>query len=210
MSDFNTYAYTPNCHLPYPDDSNENIDLIENLTKLAEATDGVVGGGLIINKLTSNLVITDGNTPSLAEGYYYTSTYHVTVNGDTVNGLDDAIFYFSTADTDFEFQLIKIWGSGLGYPYVAIDRLAGENEIFVQQNAPVLASQIVTSISSSSTDRQTPSAKCIYDNYVTNTDYATSGVGGVIKTSDTNGFGITSSGYAQGTTKTYSQYDRWS
>ena len=37
--DFNTYDYTTNHHLPYPNNSQENIDLIENITKLAEAVE---------------------------------------------------------------------------------------------------------------------------------------------------------------------------
>ena len=37
--DFNTYDYTPNHHLPYPNNNQENIDLIENITKLAEAVE---------------------------------------------------------------------------------------------------------------------------------------------------------------------------
>lgn len=99
MDDFNTYDYTENYNLPYPNDSSENVDLIENLTKLAEATDTALGG---------------------------------------------------KADTS---------------------------------DIPDLT------------------------DYVKNTDYATNSVGGVVKASDTNGFGVTSSGYAQGTTKTYSQYE---
>ena len=37
MADFNTYNYTPNHHLPYPNRDQENVDLIENLEKLANA-----------------------------------------------------------------------------------------------------------------------------------------------------------------------------
>ena len=39
MADFNTYNYTPNHNLPYPNNKLENIDLIENITKLAEAVE---------------------------------------------------------------------------------------------------------------------------------------------------------------------------
>lgn len=39
MADFNTYDYTTNHNLPYPNNNQENIDLIENITKLAEAVE---------------------------------------------------------------------------------------------------------------------------------------------------------------------------
>lgn len=163
MSDFNSYVYTPNYHLPYPDESNENIDLIENLSKLAGAVDTTLKGDLVIKELTENLAITDGNVPSLDEGYYYTGSYHVSVNGSNVLDLDDAIFYFSKTDTEFDFQLIKIWGSGLGYPYVIVEKMANDDYISMLQRAPIMANQLVTTISSSSTDKQVPSAKCVYD-----------------------------------------------
>lgn len=163
MSDFNSYAYTPNYHLPYPDESNENIDLIENLSKLAGAIDTTLKGDLVVKELTENLVLTNGNVPSLAEGYYYTGSYHVSVNGSNVADLDDAIFYFSKTDTDFDFELIKIWGSGLGFPYVVIDKFTDDDEINIIKRAPLTLNQLVTSISSSSTNNQIPSAKCVYD-----------------------------------------------
>lgn len=163
MSDFNSYAYTPNYHLPYPDESNENIDLIENLSKLAGAVDTTLKGDLVIKELTENLAITTGNTPSLDTGYYYTGEYHVSVNGSNMADLDGSIFYFSKTDIDFDFQLIKIWGSGLGFPYVVIDKLSGDDEINVIERAPLTLNQLVTSISSSSTNNQIPSAKCVYD-----------------------------------------------
>ena len=44
MADSNTYDYTQNYDLPYPNDANEDADLIENLEKLAEAVDAALGG----------------------------------------------------------------------------------------------------------------------------------------------------------------------
>lgn len=44
MPDFNTYNYTQNYNLPYPNNNQEDADLIENLQKLAEATDTALGG----------------------------------------------------------------------------------------------------------------------------------------------------------------------
>lgn len=44
MPDFNTYDYTQNYNLPYPNNNQEDADLIENLQKLAEATDSALEG----------------------------------------------------------------------------------------------------------------------------------------------------------------------
>lgn len=44
MPDFNTYDYTQNYNLPYPNNNQEDADLIENMQKLAEATDNALEG----------------------------------------------------------------------------------------------------------------------------------------------------------------------
>lgn len=120
---------------------------------------------IAVRKYNGNLVLTDGSVPDLQNNTFYS------INGLSVNG---------TFDEDFSYGIIFFWQSS-GYTHIDLisrytkcgiqtfgKRYIYSNNVWTVQDQ----NQHVTSISSSSTDKEFPTAKAVYD-FVPNITYST-------------------------------------
>ena len=119
MADSNTYDYTQNYDLPYPNDANEDADLIENLEKLAEAIDVALGGkytkpsgGIPKTDLSSEVQTSLGKADTAVQNTDYatsnTGGVFKTANGIIISSGFISNTTFSKADYDASGEKIFI------------------------------------------------------------------------------------------------------
>lgn len=132
MPDFNTYDYTQNYNLPYPNNNQEDADLIENLQKLAEATDSALEGKADSSDIPdlTDYVKNDDYASANKGGVFKTANGIVIVSGFISNTT------FSKADYDASGEKIFINKGTLDNVLTAV--VGDINSLLDQMNREVI------------------------------------------------------------------------
>lgn len=111
--------------------------------------------------LTEDLYLVTGTAPTLTDGYYYTGSHHIYLNNNLQTTFDNCIFLFTDGQDAATF--VKVVSSANNNTTQALAYMKNINNYVVIEQALEKQTNKVTSISSSSTDAQYPSAKAVYD-----------------------------------------------
>ena len=121
-------------------------------------------GDLFYTSLEDNIALVDGTNTSLETGWYYLNNHYVLVNGEPL-GINQNLLFFLYKDTTYNTTIFNFIGEQNFVECRVLALTSSYNWIIDKKslNDYVKDSDIVTSISGSSTDSKVPSAKCVYD-----------------------------------------------
>ena len=183
--------------------SSDVVDIVGTYTDLQNYDTSKLGDNDIIKVL-------DDSTHSNATSYYrwlkHTSTWQYI-------GSEGPYYTKSETDTLLNGKVDKVAGKGLSQNdftntlKTKLDNIEANAQ--VNKIETIKVNNVTQTITSKSVNLTIPTKTSDLTNdsdYVTGTDYATSGVGGVIKISNDLGSDISSAGIIRGYTKTYSGY----